>query len=176
MSSFLDPAQPLGTVVLNVLASIGFVTLAVLAGWITGPFRWLVAGRALKQILLTGRSFVFVFNPSNGQSKEVTFLPNGEIGSGRNSNEFSWRIRRGKLEILAFDGKIYSRFVQDKTSGRIVHTNDADTRSIHGQFFIPRSTPWSKTIAEQDASTERRPLCGLRSVELCVRNRIKIYG
>ena len=44
-------------------------------------------GRALKGISLTGRSFTFVFNPANGQSKRITFLPDEDIGEGRNGNE-----------------------------------------------------------------------------------------
>ena len=151
MTSPLDPSTPLGSVILNILASIGFVTIVAVVGWITGPIRWWMAGKTLRQILLSGRRFIFVFNPANSKSKVVTFLPNGEIGEGRNSNEDSWRIRRGKLEILAFDGKIYSRFVQDKKTGRIVHTNDSDTRSIHGQFILPHFIPWADASAGQGA-------------------------
>ena len=149
MTSPLDPSTPIGSVILNILASVGFVAIVAVVGWVTGPIKWWIAERALRQILLSGRRFIFVFNPTNNQTKVVTFLPNGDIGEGRNSNEHSWRIRRGKLEILAFDGKLYSRFVQDKKTGRIVHTNDADTRSIHGQFILPHFIPWENASKDQ---------------------------
>jgi hypothetical protein len=90
---------------------------------------------------------------THGQAKVVTFLSGGEIGEGRNSNEDTWRIRRGALEVLAKDGKIYSRFVHDKKSGKLAHTNDPDTRSIHGQYMIPHFTPWP-SIAEQAAPAD----------------------
>jgi hypothetical protein len=129
-------------------------------GWLSGPLRWFIAGRNLRQILLNGRSFIFVFNPINNQAKFITFLPNGEIGEGKNSNEHSWRIRHGALEILAFDGLVYSRFVHDRKLGKLVHTNDPDTRSTHGQYIHPQFTPWavaSEQITSSDASVAQRP-------------------
>lgn len=80
----------------------------------------------------------------------MTFLPNGEVGEGKNSNEYTWRIRRGKLELLAFDGKVYSRFVQNKKNGMLEHTNDADTRSNHGQYLLPQLTPLSNGETDVD--------------------------
>lgn len=149
MSDFLDPSKAVGTVFLSVVAGVALV--AVLAGraWIVSPLKWWFAGRALKRILLSGRSFSFVFNPATGQAKLLTFLANGEIGEGQNTNEHSWRIHHGTLEIFAFDGLIYSRFVRDKKLGKLVHTNDPDTRSIHGQYMQPNFKPWPDAAAEQ---------------------------
>jgi hypothetical protein len=152
MANLLDPSTPIGSVVLNILAGIFLAAILASIGWFAGPVRWWIAGRVLKQILLNGRHFIFVFNPTNGQAKVMTFLPNGDIGEGQNSNEYSWRIHRGALEIFAFDGNIYSRFIHDKKTGKLVHTNDPDTRSIHGQYIHPHFTPWTSTIAEQSAS------------------------
>ena len=154
MTNIIDPSSPVGSVISNILASIGFVTIVAIVGWITGPIRWWYAGRSLKQLLLSGRSFLFVFNPTSGQAKVMTFLPNGEIGEGRNSNEHSWRIRHGKLEIYAFDKAIYSRFTHDKKTGRISHTNDSDTRSIHGQYILPHYMPWPNTDTDQSTLSE----------------------
>ena len=161
MSNFLDPSTAFGSVILNILAGVGLVAVLAAIGWLAGPVRWLIAGRSLRQILLNGRSFIFVFNPTNGQAKILTFLPHGEIGEGKNSNEHSWRIHHGALEILAFDGLVYSRFVHDKKLGKLVHTNDPDTRSIHGQFIHPQFTPWSvasELISSSDNdSVAKRP-------------------
>jgi hypothetical protein len=140
--AIFDPATPIGSFVINTASAV--VATAILAGtaWLIGPLRWWIARRNLKKILLNGRKFIFVFNPELKQSKVMTFLPNGEIGEGRNSNEHTWRIHHGKLEIFAFDGLIYSRFVRDKKSGILVNTNDSDARSIHGQYIQPHFTPW----------------------------------
>jgi hypothetical protein len=90
-----------------------------------------------------------MFNPGANKSKVVTFSHNGEIGEGRNSNEYRWRIRYGKLEILSHDGKLYSRFVYDPKSGRLNHTNDPDCRSILGQYFEPQFENWRKMPPDQ---------------------------
>lgn len=158
MSTF-DPSTTVGSILINVVA--GLLLAAILTGlaWVAGPLRWLMQNRRLNELLLSRRCFVFVFNPTAGQGKIVTFLENGDIGEGRNSNEYTWRVRKGRLEICAADGKLYSRFYHDKVSGYLRHTNDTDTRSIHGQYFQPDFMPWNRA-AEQgvvaDAATPRR--------------------
>lgn len=142
LAELLNPDTPVGAVVINIAGTVGTVAILAIMAWITGPLRWLIDGHKLKQILLNNRRFIFVFNPVRGQDKEMTFLPSGEIGEGRNSNEHSWRIHHGTLEIFASDGNIYSRFIQDKKTGKLVHTNDSDTRSTHGQYIQPSFTPW----------------------------------
>jgi hypothetical protein len=144
LAELFDPATPAGSFLINTASAIAAVAVITIAAWLIGPLRWWIAGRNLKRILLNGRRFVFVFNPELKQSKVMTFLPSGEIGEGRNSNEHTWRIHHGKLEIFAFDGLIYSRFVRDKKSGKLVHTNDSDARSIHGQYIQPHFTPWPR--------------------------------
>lgn len=148
IAELLDPATTIGSIAINIVGGVGAVLLLSFLAYLGGPLKWWFKGRALRQLLLNGRRFVFVFNPTHGQAKIVTFLSCGKIGEGRNSNENTWRIRRGALEILAQDGKIYSRFTHDKINGKLAHTNDADTRSIHGQYMIPHFTPWP-SIAEQ---------------------------
>jgi hypothetical protein len=88
----------------------------------------------LRQLLLSGK-FNFVFNPTTGGSKQLTFLPNGDIGEGRNNNEHRWRIADGRLEILSADGAVYSRFVLLADNESLHHTNDPDTRSLRGQYI-----------------------------------------
>jgi hypothetical protein len=152
IAELLNPGTATGSIAINIAGGVGVVVVLGAFAWLGGPLRWLVKGRALKQ-LLNGRKFVFVFNPTHGQAKVVTFLPSGEVGEGRNSNEYTWRIRHGALEVRAKDGKIYSRFVHDKKSGKLAHTNDPDTRSIHGQYMVPHFTPWP-SIAEQAAPAD----------------------
>ncbi|MCP3396226.1 hypothetical protein [Bradyrhizobium sp. CCGB20] len=78
--------------------------------------------------------YQLTFNPTTGRSKLVTFLPNGEVGEGRNDNEHTWRVLNGRLEFVARDGHVYSRFFL-LPDGTFHHTNDKDTRSIIGQFM-----------------------------------------
>lgn len=150
----MDPSTPVGAIVSGVLATvIATGVLAVLA-WFAGPLRWLIQNRALHRLISGERRFHFTFNPNTGQSKALTFLRSGEIGQGRNDNEHTWRIRRGLLEIFASDGGIYSRFRHDKQSGQLKHTNDADLRSIHGQYLTPSLVRVSKQ-AEQAVAADR---------------------
>lgn len=116
---------------------LGGLILSLLA-WLIWPFRWKIQGRAIQRLIANQRRFNFVFNPGKHMTKEVTFLPDGLIGEGRNDNEQAWRIRKGCLEILALDGNVYSRFRFDHTQGRFKHTNDPDLRSIPGQYMEPR--------------------------------------
>lgn len=158
MHTFLDPTTTEGIIVLQVLATIGAAAVIALIvrilWWLTLPVRRWFNGRALKRILLNGHSFTFVFNPASGQAKIITFLPDGYVGEGRNSNEDTWHIRRGALEIFAHDGNLYSRFIRDKKTGLIIHTNDPDTPSTHGQFMYPYFTPWPTDAATQTASAD----------------------
>ena len=159
MDAFLDPTTAEGLILLQVLATIGATAVIALIvrilWWLTLPIRRWFNGRALKRILLTGRSFNFVFDPATGQSKIITFLPDGDVGEGRNSNEDTWHIRRGALEIFSRDGNLYSRFIRDKKTGLIIHTNDSETPSTHGQFMYPNFTPWPTDADTQITSADK---------------------
>lgn len=92
--------------------------------------------------VLTTSRWKLVFNPeafdrTNGErgSKAITFLENGEIGEGRNKNEFTWRMSSGFLEILNDAEKIFSRFRYDPVKITFRHTNDDDTPSIRNQYI-----------------------------------------
>ncbi len=121
----------------TVATVVGGLVLAGIA-WLAWPVRWQIQGRAIKNLIADERRFNFVFNPSSKMAKELTFLVDGRIGQGRNDNEHSWRIRRGALEILGSDAKIYSRFRFDRSHGVLRHTNDPELRSIPGQYIEPR--------------------------------------
>jgi hypothetical protein len=85
---------------------------------------------------IKGHRFKFVFNPESGASKFLTFETNGEIGEGRNRNEYAWSIFGGRLEIKNDQGRTYSRFSMTP-EGKFYHTNDPDTLSIKGQYLEP---------------------------------------
>jgi hypothetical protein len=93
--------------------------------------------------VLTAQRWRLVFNPvayaqtkAARGSKLITFRANGSIGEGRNNNEASWRLNSGYLEVLDDQGRVFSRFVYDPASDRLVHTNDQDTQSIRDQYMI----------------------------------------
>ena len=145
----IDPSTASGTLILNILAGIGLAAILTVFSWLLGPLKWPIQAFRLRKVILNGRRFRFFYNPETNKSKVVTFCPNGKVGEGRNHQENRWRIRKGKLEIFDQDEKLYSRFRHDPVTGRLIHTNDADTRSIMGQFFIPE---WKQSEkAEQDS-------------------------
>ena len=90
---------------------------------------------------ITRTKYRFVFNPSNDLSKTLTFLPNGMIGEGCNNNEATWRISKGKVEILDGAGSLYSRFNLLQDGRSLHHTNEPDTRSLRGQYMVPIDLP-----------------------------------
>lgn len=140
----LDPSTASGTVILAVVVAVISAIGGVAIGYVWDLVRWCREGRKIRQILLLGRHCLFVYRPTENMSKTVVFLENGQIGEGRNSNENTWRLRRGKLELFAVDGKVYSRFRFDADTGRLVHTNDPDCRSVFGQYFEPQFKAWPK--------------------------------
>lgn len=140
--SVLDPSTWPGSVFLQVVAALLVLGLVTAFGWITGPLKWWKHGRRLREFLLMRSDFTFVYNPSMGYSKKLTFLPGGAFAAGKNENEHTWRVRKGALEILAGDGHLYSRFRLDQASGRLANTNDPDARSIFGQYLQPQHRDW----------------------------------
>ena len=132
----MDPSTFTGTVLGNTLAAVFAAVVLAAGAWLAGPLRWLVQNRKVKILVRGGRRFRFFYDPVAKASKVITFQPGGTIGDG-NQNEHSWRVRRGKLEILGADGKLYSRFQYDQQSGHLRHTNDTDCRSNQGQYIQP---------------------------------------
>jgi hypothetical protein len=115
------------------------VALALLGG-LFFPAKWWWRNRELRQLIRGRVEFMLFYNPQNGASKLIRFLDHGQIGppASKNQNEDTWRIRRGCLEFLTDDGKVYSRFRFDKTLGQLVCTNDADIRSLFNQYLLPQ--------------------------------------
>ncbi|HWA13643.1 MAG TPA: hypothetical protein VHA15_11160 [Burkholderiales bacterium] len=89
--------------------------------------------------LLTTYRWVLVFNPPH-RLKPITFMPDGTVGEGRNNNEYMWRVSGDKLELVQADGRVHSRFAFNQRTTSFLHTNDADTLSIRGQYIIPASS------------------------------------
>jgi hypothetical protein len=82
------------------------------------------------------RPYKFVYNPENQRSKTVVFLPNGEVGEGRNDNEYNWRVASGKLEFIKSNGQLQSRFYLLPDGKSFHHTNEIGN-SIIGQILTP---------------------------------------
>lgn len=129
----------------------GLIAIVALAGWAYMPVGWPFKNRQLRKIIKE-RRFRMNYNPTKERAnKHVTFLPDNRIGEGQNDQEHRWRIRRGKLEILDANGAVYSRFRFDPPSGRLVHTNEPDTRSVRNQYF---EAQWEKVkSADRDENS-----------------------
>jgi hypothetical protein len=140
----LDPGSWSGAFSVHVIgALVGGVVLVValaLLGGLFFPAKWWWRNRELRQLIRGRVEFMLFYNPQNGASKLIRFLDHGQIGppASKNQNEDTWRIRRGCLEFLTDDGKVYSRFRFDKTLGQLVCTNDADIRSLFNQYLLPQ--------------------------------------
>lgn len=132
------------------LGGLLLVVFLAVVGVLVGPIRWWRASRRIKSII-RGRRFVFMFNPEGRRRKVVTFNPDGTIGEGRNNNEHTWKIKRGRLDIYGADGLLYSSFRHDVLSGKLIHTNDPNTRSIRNQSF--------EIMGER--AKPPHPLCGM---------------
>ena len=89
--------------------------------------------------LLLSRPYRLFHNPKVGpeRSKIITFESGGQIGEGRNNAENSWRVAKGKLELVQQDGNVHSRFYFLPPSRIFVLTGDKDTRSARGQYIVP---------------------------------------
>jgi hypothetical protein len=73
-----------------------------------------------------------IYNPAKpGATKDISFLPDGQIGRGKNQNETSWRVvDDALLEILNADGAVHNRFEFDPKQRILVSTNDSDTIAV----------------------------------------------
>lgn len=134
VNSVIDAAATASGALSEFLGGLLLVVFLAVVGALIGPFRWWRASRKIKSIL-RGRRFVFVFNPEGRRRKVVTFNADGTIGEGQNNNEHRWKVRRGRLEIYGADGVLYSSFRHDPVSGKLIHTNEPNTRSIRNQSF-----------------------------------------
>lgn len=95
----------------------------------------------LRLLLVENKWELYYTSGNPNAHKTVTFEPaahgfSGMVGQGRNQNECSWRIRGKYLEIYNDAAELYSRFKYDQKTDRLTHTNDPDTKSNKGQYFI----------------------------------------
>lgn len=86
---------------------------------------------------LVNGSWELVYNPSRNKIKGISFRRGGTIGRGKNNNEYLWRVKNGKLEIINSDGMIFSRFKYNPSSQQFEHTNEEDTLSLRSQVVRP---------------------------------------
>ena len=93
-----------------------------------------------QETLLFG-DWILNFNPSNvAGEKPISFLTSGEIGEGRNSNEFRWVLRDHILEISRANGDLQNRFRYDAGADRFSYLADAVAKGNKDQFiYRPKS-------------------------------------
>lgn len=86
---------------------------------------------------LLSSDFILTFNPKNGMNKRITFIDGGEVGLGRNQNEYRWRIKDAALEFLDKAGELFSRFRYDSQTGGFAMESFEGQSAIHGQKLMP---------------------------------------
>lgn len=148
-----DPSSWPGMFFLQVVAVVigGLLLLLVVKvlrfAWT--PLKWWRRNRALRELIRRRKEFLLVYQPQSGASKTIILLDGGQIADGRNNNEHTWRVKRGCLEFLADDRKVFSRFKLDQARGRLGSTADPDVRSLFGQYLLPQ---YQERAAQSDSS------------------------
>ena len=92
----------------------------------------------MEELIRRRREFLLVYQPHTGASRMLTLLDNGEIGAGRNDNEYTWRVKHGCLEFLSEDGRLYNRFKLDRAAIRLSSVVGRDVRAVWGQYLLPQ--------------------------------------
>lgn len=97
--------------------------------------------KTLRDILIEG-DWILHFNPgAGGGRKSISFLPNGAIGEGNNSNEHTWAIEGASGEYLTIyraNGSVQNVFYFSDQSGRLEYMPDSRSQGIKNQFIAPR--------------------------------------
>jgi hypothetical protein len=108
---------------------------------ISKPVSAQVGKKSVREILLAKR-WLFHFSPGgNGGKKPITFLPDGTIGEGRNSNEYGWRIEGvegDRLTIYRANGDVQNIFQYSYKSGNFDFMPDNRSVGFKAQFIEPR--------------------------------------
>jgi hypothetical protein len=94
--------------------------------------------------MLLNNSWTLVYDPERFEatsgargSKPMMFDADGLILDGANQNEAAWRIKGDFLEFLNEAGNVHSRFRFRLETRDFIHTDEADTKAIKGQYMIP---------------------------------------
>jgi hypothetical protein len=133
-----------GTFFLQVIAVVvGGVLLipaVALLRWLGTPLKWWWRNWEMEDLIHNRREFLLVYQPYAipPASRMLTLLDEGEIGAGRNDNEYTWRVKHGCLEFLSEDGRLYSRFKIDRANGRLSSVIGRNVRGIFGQYLLPQ--------------------------------------
>jgi len=100
-----------------------------------------------KLILSKERTFNLYFR-EGVLPKTIQFLPNGKIenitGKNGKTNESSWKIKRGKLEIYNVQRELFNRFYYCHESKLLKSTNDPDIQTEYNQRIAPRTKFYPK--------------------------------
>lgn len=145
-----------GTVMgLGVGLGIAWVFIALVGQWKNRPswISWIVPGavsdvqasQMVRSVLVCGR-WSLCFRPdqpsrNDGGKKEIGFQDNGEIGIGRNQNEWTWVLKGRMLQIRRRSGQLHNVFRWNVDTGRFESTNQdsfaLNEHQIHDQYIEP---------------------------------------
>lgn len=84
---------------------------------------------------LIADEWIYAFAPP--RSKPMTFLPTGEIGTGRNAQESKWEYRKPYLVVLQETGEVGRAFIFDRGRKRWIGSSKlSSTLSSDGCYII----------------------------------------
>ncbi|TIR25111.1 MAG: hypothetical protein E5X34_10505 [Mesorhizobium sp.] len=126
----------------DVTDALGPRTVRLLASQVakapTAPTTFVATNGMLKDILI-GRQWIFHFSPSgNNGRKNMTFLPDGSIGEGRNENEYRWVFEGDQLAIYRRNGDVQNSFRYNASSDRFEYLPDGRAQGFKDQYIQPR--------------------------------------
>lgn len=84
--------------------------------------------------MLVNNEWVLCFRPHDGK-KAITFRDNGEIGLGKNGNEFRWSVEGGVLELITSENKIHNKFYYSALRSKFLAIDDSSLPAFKGQFL-----------------------------------------
>jgi hypothetical protein len=123
-------------VIAVVVGGVLLIPVVAILRWLGTPLRnW-----EMTELIRNRCEFLLVYQPyaTPPASRMLTLRDDGEIGAGRNENEFTWRVKHGCLEFLSEDGRLYSRFKIDRANGRLSSAVGRGVRAVWGQYLLPQ--------------------------------------
>jgi len=97
-----------------------------------------LAGDKVKSEVQDLNSMKWIYAYAPPRSKPMTFLPNGEIGVGKNASEWKWEYRRPYLLVFLQTGEVGRAFVYDRGGKRWVGTSKTKSSLSSDGCYIAR--------------------------------------
>ena len=103
------------------------------------PNKMVSPDEKLRKILING-DFELVYNAVANRAKRITFNENGDIGDGRNDNEYRWDVEDDELLIYTHKDELHNQFAYQKDTGQLTAVTDVEVKALPNQIIVPAHT------------------------------------